>query len=211
MGVSHTMSEEEGPAMPDDLRKELESISGMAPNQVPDWKIPSVEIPTGGERKEEAPERDEMGGSDKVMLPTGTDLSQFQVLKEDPSDPTKYIRAGEAKVVPLRSDVTVDVFDIATPEGKSGYEGVMEKLARGMGTWMLISREKERFMLDPDSERGFRVIVILKYCKVNKVVAVKEERYDKVSESQLKKRFFTAHEPMETVDKEELGTQGEVD
>ena len=69
-----------------------------------------------------------------------------------------------------------------------------------MGTYLPIEPEKMSDpILDPNSPSGFRVIVVLKYCKVTKVIVSDAPAYEEVREEDLKERFRN-HSPIVFVD-----------
>lgn len=133
----------------------------------------------------------------------GTKTRGVYFKDEDPADPEKFIkgRGGEKTIVPIMQDPKVVFCDLATEEGRAEYERVMNLLATSLGTYQLFEPEQPPH-IRIDRNGIPHAIVILKYCKMTKVVAVKQEKYTEISEEAMKERFFQNHQAAKVEDEE---------
>lgn len=131
-------------------------------------------------------------------------INGLNVMGEDPADGTRFLGRGDAskRIMAIMEDPVVLVADLATPEGKKDYEEAMALIAGSMGTYLMIEPERMSDpIIDPSAPRGFRVIAVVKYCKVTKVIVTSQEAYEEVREDKIKERF-AHHEPIVLVDNE---------
>jgi hypothetical protein len=134
--------------------------------------------------------------SKQVESLKGTEMRGVYFRDEDPANPEKVIKSGgDRKIIPVMQEPKVVFCDLATEEGRKEYERVMELLASSLGTYQLFEPEAPPH-IEVDRAGVPHAIVILKYCKMSKVVAVKQEKYTEVSEESMKEKFFPNHSPV---------------
>jgi hypothetical protein len=125
---------------------------------------------------------------------------------EDPAEKGRYLPHGKGgiskEVIPVVEELTTLVADLTNDEEKKEYERVLSLIANSMGTYLPLEPEREpEFIADPQAPKGYRVVVILKYAKVTKLIAVDQPRYDEIDRDKLKEEFFHYHEPLEVEDR----------
>lgn len=193
-------------ALRDQLLEDLEEDVDNTPDTlVPEGGIRSSATPVG-----DAPE-DAIGAMQHILSAqaeafAGGRGKGVYFRKERPDDPDKVVKGkgGEKRIVPIMQDPRVELCDLATKEGRAAYERVMELLATSLGTYQLFEPEAPPHIeIGPDG--AIHAIVILKYCKVTKVISVKQEKYTEVSEEAMKERFFKHHEEVSEEEPPEEG------
>lgn len=198
---------EEGSTLPPELRRELLELAanGGTDEMLPEGNIEDTATSASANAPEAFPGIMQSLISKQIQaVSPGSKIGGMEVSGEDPADPKRYIKGKDEKdLVPLMSEPTVEALDLATPEGKEKYEEIMDKIARGMGTYQMFEPEVgPEIIVDPKAKAGFRAIVVVKYCKVVNVVQIKRQEYTQVSEEELKEKFFSHHEPIK-VDRDE--------
>lgn len=175
----------------------------------PEGHIPATATSTGGDAPQDAIGSMQHMISQQVDSLKGTKHKGVYFKDQDPADPERVIKGkGDKQIVPVMQDPKVAFCDLATDGGRERYEEVMSLLAKSLGTYQLFGKEPEPHIeIGPDGVP--HAFVILKYCKVTKVVSVKQPKYAEISEELMKEKFFPNHEETDLTPEESGDGEGD--
>ena len=189
--------------MPPELRRQVLDALDHADTILPTGEFGDSAVPADSQAPEGAIGSMQHLISKQLAGLSGTKIRGLYVKDIDPANPERFIKSkgGDKKIVPIMQEPKVVACDLMTAEGRQEYEKVMELLATSLGTYQLFEPERPPH-IEISRDGTVHAIVILKYCRMTKVVAFKQQSYAEVSEDQMKEKFFPNHQTVRYVDED---------
>lgn len=185
------------PEMPEELRDSLEKIVGLSEglgDEVPAGPVPQpVAMGEVGEMAEAISRpgvNDPAGHASMANIMREQMKKRGMVMVDEAADKGAVKGKGTQKLETFFVDPKVVALDLADEEQRKEYEGVMLLLADPTSGYVPYGHEQGPDIIEnPKSDRGYSIIVVLRYAKVSKKIVDYSPQYDVIKPDQIRAEF----------------------